>query len=253
VPVQLLAEAVDDQQRVVDRDPEPDQLDQVRDVGRHRQPVRKEVDEAERAHDRAGGEQERDRHRPRQPEHQQQDPERNRDRDQELALPQVLVEDRVQVVLDRSLAGHVGRHPVAPREGAQDTVRVALRVGDAQRRDDVAVQHMGATRREREWTPRRHLLGRASHRRLQPATQCRIGRVGNLQDDRERAVAAVAVVVLEDRAGPLGVGARHREGVREQRRELPVRVAAGEQDGEPHGYDEPAVTQYQAGPTLHGG
>ena len=62
---QLLAEAVDDQQGVVDRDPEPDQEDQVRDVRRHGDEVRDHVDERERPEHRAGREQERDQSPPR--------------------------------------------------------------------------------------------------------------------------------------------------------------------------------------------
>ena len=42
---ELLAEAVDDEQRVVDRKPEPDELDEVRDVAHHRDLVREEEDE----------------------------------------------------------------------------------------------------------------------------------------------------------------------------------------------------------------
>ena len=67
---ELLAEAVDDQQRVVDGDPEPDQLHEVRRVGRRLGEVRDPVDDPERAGDRAGGEDERDRHRPREAEHE---------------------------------------------------------------------------------------------------------------------------------------------------------------------------------------
>src|SRR5581483_2673485 len=48
---ELLSEAIDDQQRVVDRDPDPDQEDQVRDVGRHRHVVGDDVDDSERPED----------------------------------------------------------------------------------------------------------------------------------------------------------------------------------------------------------
>ena len=46
---ELLPEAVDDQQRVVDRDPEADQLHEVRGVGRRRPDARDPVDDPERA------------------------------------------------------------------------------------------------------------------------------------------------------------------------------------------------------------
>ncbi len=110
VPRQLLAEAVDDEQRVVDRDPEPDQLDEVRDVGRHHEQVRDAVDDRQRAHDRRRGEQERHRRREGEPEHGEQDEERDRQGDA-LSLAQVLGEDRVEVVRDRGLAAHVRLHP----------------------------------------------------------------------------------------------------------------------------------------------
>ena len=104
---ELLAEAVDDQQRVVDGDPEPDQLDEVRRVGRRRPDARDAVDDPERAGDRARREDQRDRHRPREPEDGEQHEQRDRQRDRELAVLQVAVEDRVEVVLDRGGAGDV--------------------------------------------------------------------------------------------------------------------------------------------------
>ena len=115
VPRQFLAEAVDDQQGVVDRDPQPDQLDEVRHVRRHRDVVSEGVDRAEGASDRTGGEQQRDRHGPGKAEDEEQHEQRDRDRDLELALLQVLVEDRVEVVLDRRLASDVRMDEVPVR------------------------------------------------------------------------------------------------------------------------------------------
>ena len=58
---ELFTEPIDDEERVVDRDPEPDQLHEVRHVRRHRHVVRDDVHDPERAGNRRGGEQERDR------------------------------------------------------------------------------------------------------------------------------------------------------------------------------------------------
>ena len=105
---ELLAEAVDDQERVVDRECEPDQLDEVRHVRDHRERVRERLDDQERARDRAGGEDERDRDREREAEDGDQHQERDRERDR-LPAPEVAREDAVEVALDRRLPGHVRR------------------------------------------------------------------------------------------------------------------------------------------------
>ena len=104
---ELLAEAVDDEQRVVDRDPEADQLHEVRRVRRRLRQVRDPVDDPERARDRAGGEDERDRHRAREAEHERAARAARSGSRSHSPLLQVLVEDRVEVVLDRAGAGHV--------------------------------------------------------------------------------------------------------------------------------------------------
>ena len=102
---ELLPEAEDDEERVVDREPEPDQLDEVRHVRDHRELVREPVDDEERPGDRARREEERDRDRPRDAEERAKrmssatgtaiaSPRRRSSR-----------EDRVEVVLDRRLPG----------------------------------------------------------------------------------------------------------------------------------------------------
>ena len=103
---QLLAVAVDDEQRVVDRDPEPDQHHEVLEVGRQLHEVGEDPDDPERRRDRERGEDERDEERER-PEDEDEDQERDRDRDVELADLEVVGEDGVEVVLDRGLAGDV--------------------------------------------------------------------------------------------------------------------------------------------------
>src|SRR5205823_6086048 len=75
--------------------------------------------------------------------------------------------------------------------------------------------------------------------------------VADAEDNRERAVAAVAEMPLEDRAGPLGIRPRHRELVREQRVEPRERETAYEQHDEPRDQNRPAKPQHEARPPLH--
>ncbi len=210
---QLLAEPVDDQQRVVDRDPDPDQEHEVRDVGRRRHVVRRDVDDPERPEDRARREQKRDRDREREPEHREQDDQSDRQRDR-LALLQIVVEDRVEVVLDRGRAGDVRPSPGRMAERAQELVRVPLRLREVERRDHVPVQDVGAGRHERFALPARHGAGRAIDDRLEAGHRLRIRRVGDPEDDGERAVAPVAEMLLEDGAHALGIRPGNAEHVR---------------------------------------
>ena len=112
---QLLAEAVDDEQRVVDRDRDADQRDEIGDVDRHVHLVRQQPQQPERDRHRAGGHQQRHERRRQRAEHDQQHEDRDRDRDR-LAAPQIGVEDRLQIVVDRDLAADV--HP-PPRRAAR--------------------------------------------------------------------------------------------------------------------------------------
>ena len=106
---ELLAEAVDDEQRVVDREPEPDELDEVRDVADHRELVREQRRRCPSvAGDRARGEAKRHEHGEREAEHREEHRERDRQRDR-LAAQQVVREHGLEVVLDRRLAGDVAR------------------------------------------------------------------------------------------------------------------------------------------------
>ena len=108
--LELFAKAVDDEQRVVDRECEADQLDQVGDVGRHHGGVRDGKDEAECGRDRRAREEEWERDDRGQSQHEEKDEQRCRKRDCELAVAEVAAEDRVEVVLNRRLAAHVSVH-----------------------------------------------------------------------------------------------------------------------------------------------
>ena len=250
---ELLPEAVDDQERVVDRDPEPDQLDEVRRVGGRDREVGHPVDDPERRGDRARGEEQRDRHRPRQAEDGEQHEQRDRQREEELAVAEVALEDRIEVVLDRPGTGHV-HAPGARRapERAQHRLGVRLRLRDVETRDDVGEEDVppagGQRRRLGGGDDRRGMRERS----LQPRHELRIGRVGDPEDDRERTVRPIAEVRLEQLPHVLGVGSRHREGVREERREPRAREAAGQEDHDPDGDHAAAVPQHESRPPAHG-
>ena len=70
------------------------------------------------------------------------------------------------------------------------------------------------------------------------------------EDDGERAVGPLAEVLLQDLPRPLGVGARHRERVREQRREPRRGEGPGDEDGQPAREDECAEAHDTPGPPL---
>ena len=138
---ELLAEAVDDEERVIDREPKPDELDEVRDVAHHRHLVREEEDGAQGRGDRARGEREGHEHREREAEHREQHRECYRERDR-LAAQQVVRQHRLEVVLDRRLAGDVCVR--LARERAAQGRRVALRVLEVERRVDLTVEEPAA-------------------------------------------------------------------------------------------------------------
>ena len=191
---ELLPEAVDDEERVVDGEPEADELDEVRDVADHRDGVREREDDA-----RASpvivqaANAKRHEHREREAEHGEEHGERDRQRDR-LAAQQVVREHGLEVVLDRRLAGHV-RARLA-RERAPHGRRVALRVLEVERRVDLAVEEAAVGAQLR----RRARPGRASRRRRGAVCARARGRCGRAEDDGEDAVGPLAEVVLEDLA-----------------------------------------------------
>ena len=147
------------------------------DVGRRGHVVGDDVDEPERPEDRAGREEERDRHRPREAEHEQQDDQRDRQRDR-LALAQVAAEDRVEVVLDRGRAGDVGGStPGGCPSAREEVVGVALRLGEVQRRDHVAVEDVGPAASSAVPLPVGTARAARSTTRWRRARSRRVGRV----------------------------------------------------------------------------
>ena len=120
-------------------------------------------------------------------------------------------EHRLEVVLDRGLAGHVGAR--LARERAPHRRRVALRVLEVERRVDLAVEER---RRRRAASPA--CAPGTSARRRRGALRA-AGRRARADDDREDPVGPLAEVALEELAGAVGLGARDGERVREVRRQ----------------------------------
>ena len=107
VELELLAIAEDDEHRVVDRDREADQRDDVRHVDGHVHGVGEDPHEAERRGDAHEGEDERHDDAADRAEHERHHEDRDGHGDR-LALAEVLVVDRLCVVVERGIAGQVG-------------------------------------------------------------------------------------------------------------------------------------------------
>ena len=212
---QLLAVAVDDEERVVDRDPEADEHDEVLQVGRQLHEVGDDPDDPERRRDRRSSEHEGQEERER-PEDEDEDEERDRDGDEELADLQVLGEDRVEVVLDRRLSGDqdLGARDLPDRR--PHVVRVALGVGGLEVRDDQR-RHDGVRDRLHAGDLGGGKLGGGPGGRLLHGADEALRRPGlAAHDDRERARRLLPEVVLQDPLGPGRVGAGERETVGEE-------------------------------------
>ena len=212
---ELLAVAVDDQERVVDRNAEPDEHDEVLQVRRQLHHVREEPDDRERRRDRGRSEDERQQEGER-PEDEGEDQRRDRDGDEELADLKVVREDRVEVVLDGGLPGDVDRRAGNLAGGGAHVVRVAFRVGRLQVGDDGGADHGVGDRLDAgELAGRELLCGRRGA--LADDGQELLRRSGrSLHDDGERADRLLPEVVLEDRVRAGGVGPGEREAVREE-------------------------------------
>ena len=213
--------------------------------------VRDDVDDPERPEHGARREQERDRHRPRQPEDEQQHEQRDRQRDR-LALLEVLAR--------RSGRGRAGsrarrsRRRCAPggmAERAEQVVGVALRVGEVQRRDDVAVEDPSSCG-NRAPCPSRSGPRAPPGRRLAAAAT----RVAGSAESRTWKTTVNAPSLRSpkcfcrtSRTCSESVPG-HREHVRLQRREPSRGPAADEHDDEPRDRDRPAQANHRSRPGL---
>ena len=121
----LLAEARDDEERVVDPEREPHRGQHVDDEERELPGLAHERDERQRDRDRDDREQERDERGDDGAEHEQEDEQRRGQAEEELAFLQILVRDREEVLVGRELAGdrrleRAGIHPLDRLDHALD-------------------------------------------------------------------------------------------------------------------------------------
>ena len=100
-------------------------------------------------------------------------------------------------MLDRSSARHVRGRAGRLADGAVEVVRVALGVGEVERRDDVPVEDPGAAGPERLGLAGRNDPRGSSSDVLKALAQCPSVAVGDAEDDREAPVRALAEVALE--------------------------------------------------------
>ena len=248
---QLLAEAIDDQERVVDRNPEPDQLDQVDHLLRHRQPVTGEIDDSERAPDRAGREQERNPDGERDPEHGDQDDQRDRQRDP-LAARHVLHHDRPDVRRDGRVAGDVDTSARQAVHDPANRLRLLLRLLGAGLAGDVGEEHVRPSRLQRFRAPVRKRRRGLVQARFQALSHHGAGRVGDRGDDEEVARVAVAELLLEDHAGAIGLGARDCELVDQPAgKQGEAGIAPDNEHAQPERDHRPAQLDHPSSPAFH--
>src|SRR5262249_18262331 len=151
---------------------------------------------------------------------------------------------------NRRLSAHVRVHSRRRPQLPQDVVRVALRLGEVEAREDRAVDDGAGLVPQAGGLPAGNCGRAALNRALERKPDAR--RAGPaLVDDDELAVRTIPEVLLQDRASTLGVGSRDGERVREQWRQLRRRVDAGEQNAQPEAEDRPAETQDETGPAGH--
>ncbi len=182
---QLLAEAVDDEERVVDRDAEAYEHHQVLEVGGQLHEVGEDPDHPERDDDGGGREDERNEEGKR-AEDEHEDEQRDRDGNEELADLQVFGEDGIEVVLDGRLAADedLGAWDVARR--GPHVVGVPLRVRRLEVGDDLGADHGVRDRFYADQLPRRELLDGALRGRPHLGDE-RLRRTAlAADDDRER-------------------------------------------------------------------
>ena len=213
--------------------------------------MRDPVQDPERAHDRAGGEDERDRDGERDAEDREEDQQCDRDR-YALALLQVLAEDRVEIVLDRACARDIGVTDIVRRaERLQEGLGVLLRLRHVERGDDIAEDDVPAGRQKLRRLTARNGAGCLVDKLLKACELRRRARAGELEHDRERAVGAVAEVLLERGPDALRVRAGDVEGVGEERGELRARESAGQEDDDPGPEQGATMAQDESGPARH--
>ena len=250
---QLVAEAEDHQQRVVDRDAEPDERDQelhddrdVRDVG---QPP----DQRERVEDRCDRDDDRHQHRRERPEDEEQDDERAETADHAFEQHARPAARAVGAGLfERVVAGHVRPwcRPGARRPRPRGVVGAALRVElRRSRRVDLHERRVPVLRDVSRRCARREVRARqragarlrgAVHRRLDRSALRRVAR--GVEDDDVRRADTDAERLQRALVRLVGGLARDREALVPALRDLAGGEAAEQGEDDPDGDDGPAMT-----------
>ena len=135
----LLAQARDDEERVVDPQRQSHRHEHVDDEDVHVEELTDHRDQAEGDDDRDQGHQQRDRHPNHGADDQQQDDQRRRQPELELTLLKVLLCELLEIAGDGELAGDVDGEPVGaigPRRDLEDLVDVVLGLLGEDERDD---------------------------------------------------------------------------------------------------------------------
>ncbi len=207
-------------------------------------------DDPERRRDRSSGEDQREQECQR-PEDEREDQRGDRDRDEELAHLEVVCEDGVEVVLDRRLPRDVDRRAGNLARRFAHVVRVALRVGRLEARDDGRAHDCaGDGLNARELAGGEHLGSRLralTDRGQEPLSRPRL----SLHDDAERADGLLAEMLLQDVLGAGRVGSRERKAVRQEVAEPRGRVHPHEKKGRPCRDDPPAIADHRPRPAFH--
>ena len=245
---QLLAVAEDHEHRVVDRDRQSDQRDDVRDVLGHVAQVCHDPHEAERRRKRGEHEGEGNDHRAERAEHEQEHDQRDRHGDR-LALAEVPVVDRLQVVTERRDPREIRAHSRHRTDSPTHPLGVVFRVRSFQWRLDLDVCHA------RPGHARRPCLAVRNLRRSPPGRGLGGGEIcparARLRNECERAIAALVEAILKHAQAPFGIGARHAEAIREEPAHVRRRPPAEQQHHHPRREHEPPVRDDQARPTHH--
>ena len=256
---QLVSEAEDHQQRVVDRDAETDERDQELHDDRHVRDVSQRPDEAERVQDRGDRDHDRHQHGGQRAEHEEQDHERAEAADQSLgenaragAAAGCFILNRIAPrEVDRD-AGRGRRLQCGPRridEVDLAEVRYSARVDRGERRVPVLRNVGVAARREVGADPRLGICRlRFVDRVRDPALLRDVARA--VEDGDHRRLCAAAEDVQRPLICLVGRSAGDRELRQPALRDLAGREGAEDRQHDPHADHEPAAADDQMGETL---
>ena len=255
-PDQLLPETVDDEQRVVDADAEPDHGGDVRDEQVELGECRRRAEHAEgddhpghRQHQRQTG-------RDHGARGDQQDQERDR-KPQPLRPREILLLLGDQLGDQRRATGDVDANLVRRRRrgrlGQPRSQRLPVRVGPAQpddRRGDMTLfgdQTLGARIERRDDADDAGELLHAIERRTDDGLECEIGRDEALRFEDDEILLGEWLVEprCQDLLRAIGVGGENIErGARDRRLKARHQERAADDDDDPDGDDEPVVARH---------